>query len=147
MTFTSPVWPDMLATAGDYEQTPGVPDAPANIDAILIACTGLVQDATVTAIFAVDTDGNATDPVIAKALTAATVAQAAAWVKLGIDPAAGGVVEAGAKSSKRLATAAITYADAADAAAARTAAHDSLVPAAVRILTRANLLAGQPWVL
>lgn len=142
---TSPVWPATLATSADYNATPGVPTAPANIDAILTACTGMVQEATRTAFYDVDTDGNATDTTIAAALTAATVAQAAAWVTLGIDPASGGVVQAGSASSKRLATAAITYADAAQAAQARADAYNSLVPAARRILDRANLLSDQPW--
>lgn len=144
---SSPVWPDMLATQVDYDLTPGVPTAPANIDAILKACSEMVLDYTMTAWYDVDSLGNATDPTIAAALKAATVAQAAAWVTLGIDPAAGGVVQAGAKQSKRLATASIVYADALMAAQARANAYETLVPAAVRILVRANLTSYQPWAL
>ncbi|WP_295035760.1 hypothetical protein [uncultured Microbacterium sp.] len=144
---TDPVWPDMLATTSDYSAAYPTDPVPANLDDVLRSCTGLVQDATIAAVYAVDADGTATSPTIAKALLAATLVQARAWVKLGIDPATGGVLQAGTKRSKRLASAAIEYADAGAAADARAAAYKGLVPDAVRALQRANLLARGPWVL
>lgn len=141
---TEPVWPDMLATSSDYQAAYG--DTPANLDEVLAACTSLVLDATVTAVYATDEDGQATSPTVAKALRTATLVQARAWVKLGIDPATGGVLQAGTKRSKRLASAAIEYADAGAAADARAAAYSGLVPEAVRALRRANLLSNGPWV-
>lgn len=141
---TDPVWPDMLATSSDYQAAYGA--HPSNIEEVLASCTGLVLDATVTAVYDVDSTGLATNATIAKALRMATLVQARAWVTLGIDPATGGVLQSGTKRSKRLASAAIEYADAGAAADARAAAYRGLVPEAVRALQRANLLARGPWV-
>jgi hypothetical protein len=142
---TDPVWPDLLATSSDYQAAYGT--APSNVDEVLSSCTSLVLDATIAAVYDVDSTGLATNATIAKALRTATLIQARAWVKLGIDPATGGVLQAGTKRSKRLASAAIEYADAGAAADQRAAAYAGLVPEAVRALQRANLLARGPWVL
>lgn len=143
--YNSAVIPDMLATAADYTAyTQG--DPPDNINPLLRSCTTMVLDATSGSYYDADPlTGLATDPVIAKALTNATCAQAAAWDALGINPLTGGVLVAGVKTAKGIGTGRISYGDVAQAAAARAAAATDLVPDALRILLNANLIGIEPW--
>lgn len=141
------VIPAALATSTDYTTWTGAA-APTNITSILRACTSLVLDATMTAFYDVDTTtGLATDTQTLTAMRNATCIQAAAWVKLGIDPDLGGVVTPTIASSKKIGTASIVRdtADVAAASAARTAALTGLVPDAMRMLQQNNLLAYGPW--
>lgn len=139
------VVPDTLAVSADFTTWTGG-SAPANIAQILRACSSLVLDATETAYYAVDPlTGIATDAQTKNAMRDATCIQAAAWVALNIDPATGGVIQSSAKRSKKIATAAIEYADADAAARARTAAYTGLVPEALRKLQQNNLLGFGPY--
>lgn len=137
--------PVALASTTDYLNWAGT-QGPANLVQILRSCSSLVLDATEGAFYDVDPlTGLATDSQAKNALRDATCIQAAAWVALSIDPATGGVVTSGAKRSKKLATAAIEYADADTAAAARSRAYKALVPEATRMLQQNNLLGPNPY--
>lgn len=119
--------------------------APGNATALLRSCTTLVLDATKAACYAIDeTTGLATDAEILKAMQDATCIQAAAWIALGIDPSAGGVISAGVKTSKGIGTGRISYGDVDQAAAARAAAAVSLVPEAAMRLAQQNLVSRHP---
>lgn len=134
------VVPDTLATPAQLADWRGKP-SPDDAVQILRSCTTLVLDASASGVYAVDAEtGIATDIGTAKALREAVLIQASAWIKLGIDPSSGGVIEQGVKASKALATAKITYADSDAAAAARTAATSGLVPEALKKLTIAGLI-------
>lgn len=137
---TSYVVPDTLATSTDLQQFTGQ-TPPANADMILASCSGLVLDATRTACYDTDpTTGLPIDPIIGNTLRDATCIQAAAWIKLGIDPLAGGIDMGGVKTSKSIGGASFAIAGAAQTAAAKAYAAANLVPAAVRKLRQQNLL-------
>lgn len=141
MTF---VVPTTLASTADYT-TWSSGTAPANIDAILRSCTVLVLNATKMDLYAVDpTTGLATDTTTSDALRDATCIQAQAWVRLGIDPSTGGVMETSKIArSKKIGSASIEYSDAEVQATvqARKDAFTGLVPEALQFL-RARGLAG-----
>lgn len=139
------VVPDFLAQPSDLATWTGVA-APANATPLLRAATSMVLTATLGGYYAVDpATGLATDPVVARVLNDATCIQAAAWAALGIDPNLGGVVTAGVASAKSIGSAHLAYADAAAAAAAKEAALNGLVPAAMRKLAQNNLLPTNVW--
>lgn len=144
------VIPTTLASPTDYQNWTGSA-GPSNIVQILRSCSSLVLDATAGAYYAVDSaTGLATDAQIGNAMRDATCIQAAAWIALGIDPAAGGVIsKAGTVSSKKIGTAAVTYDNSGSALAAesRAAASTGLVPDAERLLRQNNLWGFRPWVL
>jgi hypothetical protein len=138
--------PDMLAQPDDLATWMGT-TAPTNAASLLREATAMVLSATLGGYYAVDpATGLATDSVVAKVLNDATCIQAAAWAKLGIDPDLGGVITAGVASQKSIGTARITLADAASAAAAKEAALNGLVPAAMRKLAQNNLLSSNVWI-
>lgn len=138
------VVPDTFASTADFVAWTGAP-APANVTPLLRECTLMVLAATKLSVYATDTStGLPTDPNILNCMRDATCIQAAAWMQLGIDPLAGGVHVAAVKSSKRIGSASIQYADAAQAAAARAAATIYLVPAAVKKLRTQNLISYWP---
>jgi hypothetical protein len=137
--------PTMLAQPADLAAWTGTA-APANATALLREATSMVLSATLGGYYAVDTTtGLATDPVVAKVLNDATCIQAAAWAALGIDPNLGGVIVAGVASQKSIGSAHLSYADASAAAAAKEAALNGLVPAAMRKLAQNNLLPSNVW--
>lgn len=140
--------PTTLASPADYQTWTGSA-GPDNIVQILRACTSLVLEASSAAYYPVDsTTGLATVAQTANALRDATCIQAAAWVALGIDPAAGGVIsKSGTAASKKIGSAQIVYDNSGSALAAesRAAASVSLVPDAERMLKRNNLLGFAPW--
>jgi hypothetical protein len=139
------VIPETLATPADYTTWTTL-TPPANITPILRSCTSLVLNATEGAYYATDPlTGLAIEVQMLNAMRDATCIQAAAWVALGIDPLTGGVVVSSVKTSKKLATASVTYADSAEAAAARSAAYENLVPEALRKLQQTNLVGSGPW--
>jgi hypothetical protein len=119
--------------------------APSNATSLLRSASLLVAEATVNTYYDVDTTGMPTDATIVTAFRDATCCQAAAWAALGINPAAAGVLQPGVASSKKIGTAQIDYSDSAAAADARSAAADSLVPDAYRILFLAGAVSTQVW--
>ena len=140
------VIPDTLAAPADLAAWTGTA-APSNATTLLREASSMVLSATKGAYYAADpATGRATDPVVGKALQDATCIQAAAWAALGIDPNLGGVATATIASAKSIGSAHLSYADAAQAAAAKDAALNGLVPAAVRKLSQNNLLASNVWV-
>lgn len=144
------VIPTTLASSSDYETWTGT-TAPTNIDQILRSCTSLVLDASAGAYYTVDpTTGLATDTTTANALRDATCIQAAAWVQLGIDPLAGGVIsKSGAVASKKIGSGQVVYDNSGSAIAAQSRADAAigLVPDAERMLRQNNLWGFHPWVL
>ena len=139
------VVPDALAAPTDLAAWTGT-TAPANAVPLLRSATTLVLAATKGAYYAVDPlTGLATDPVVANVLNQATCIQAAAWAALGVDPLTGGVAVSTVVSQKAIGSARLTYADSAQAAAAKTAAVTELVPEAVAKLSQNNLLASNVW--
>ena len=139
------VVPDALAAPTDLAAWTGT-TAPANAVPLLRSATTLVLAATKGAYYAVDPlTGLATDPVVAKVLNDATCIQAAAWAALGVNPLTGGVAVSTVVSQKAIGSARLTYADAAAAAAAKTAAVTELVPEAVAKLSQNNLLPTNVW--
>jgi hypothetical protein len=143
--FGSFVVPPVLASATDYATWTGS-SAPTNINQLLRSCSNMVLDATEGAYYGVDPlTGLATDPQAKQAMNDATCIQAAAWVALNINPLTGGVMVSGVKSSKKIGSASVTFADTTEAAAARAAAYTQLVPEAVRKLQQNNLIGTGPW--
>ena len=145
MIFGDFVIPPTLAQPSDLAAWTQQP-APDNAVVLLRSASAVILEATVAAYYDVDAStGLATDTQIKTAMQNATCAQAAAWAALGYDPLTGGVVTPSVASSKKIGTASIVYADGQDAASARTAAINGLVPEAVRILRANNLLIPNPW--
>lgn len=109
--------PDWMAT---------VPD---RAPALIRAASGLVEDATLLARYAVDADGYPTNPRIAAAFRNAVCQQVTIWVAAGLDPdkgltgqdphltgesaGSGSVNYSGAQTTQELGQAATTLADAA----------------------------------
>lgn len=145
MMFGDFVIPPTLAAPSDlaaWTQTP----APDNAVVLLRSASTVVLDATVGAYYDVDVlTGLATDAQIKTAMTNATCAQAAAWAAIGYDPLTGGVLTPAVESSTKIGSAAIVFADASAAAAARGSSINGLVPEAERILRMNNLLIPNPW--
>ena len=140
------VVPDTLAAPTDLAAWTGT-TAPANAVPLLRSATTLVLAATKGAYYAVDPlTGLATDPVVANVLNQATCIQAAAWTTLGVNPLTGGVAVSTVVSQKSIGSAHLTYADAAAAATAKTAAVTELVPEAVAKLSQNNLLPTNVWI-
>jgi hypothetical protein len=140
------VVPDFLAQPADLAAWTGTA-APGNATALLREATSMVLSATLGGYYAADpVTGLATDPVVAKVLSDATCIQAAAWAALGYDPNLGGILTAGVESQTKIGSASIVFADAAAAAAAKQAAIEGLVPAAVRKLAQNNLLSSNVWI-
>lgn len=131
------------ATDGDLAAAPWqlTPD---NAGALLRVASRLVDAATVTTVYATDSDGRATDPRLLAALRDATCAQAAAWAALGIDPTKGPASDPGPAvvAAKSIGSASITYdrSGAQIAAQARAQAATTLAPEAWSILAAAGLL-------
>lgn len=140
------VVPELLAQPSDLAAWMELPDPPAKALATLRACTRMVLDASQGAYYDADpATGLATAEPAATALRTATLIQAAAWVTLGIDPYAGGATTARVKSSSRLGSAQVVYADGQQAADSRDRAARHLVSDAQHTLAQANLLGTGPW--
>lgn len=143
--YPSFVIPPALATPTDLATWTGT-TAPSNAVQLLRSCTTLVLNATESAYYPFDPlTGLATETQTLEAMRDATCIQAAAWAALGINPATGGVLTSKVKQSTKLLSGSITYADSADAAAARKLAYENLVPEAMARLQQVNLLNGSPW--
>jgi hypothetical protein len=137
----------VYATPTDYTAWTGLA-APSNLAGYLRKASLQVREATKFDFYAVDTTGLPTDTAKLQAFNDATCCQAAALIKLGVDPNAGGAVETSVKESKSIGTARIQYAvdDARNAAEAKARATVALVPDAVTILRDAGLAKNMPWV-
>ena len=136
------------ATADDLAAQPWqVTDS--NAAVLLRVASRLVDAATLTAVYAVDDAGRATDPGVLAALRGATCAQASLWAALSIDPLKGAADDGGkaAVASKSIGGATISYdrSGAQAAAAARQAAATTLCSEAHQILADARLTSGQVW--
>jgi hypothetical protein len=138
----------VYATSTDYTAWTGTSPAPANIASVLRKASLQVRDATKLDFYATDTTGLPTVSAQLQAFNDATCCQAAALVKLGVDPNAGGAVETSVKESKAIGSARITYAqaDAQAAAAAKKRAAEGLVPDALQILRDAGLGKNAAWI-
>lgn len=77
--------PRIYATPEDLTDWTGKP-APANATSLLRSASVLVEDATLTAIYAVDRDGIPTLPKVLKAFKDATCEQTDFWARNSIDP-------------------------------------------------------------
>jgi hypothetical protein len=135
-----------LATEQDYLDYTATQDAPANMGVLLREASRMVRRHTISAVYAVDSNGAAVDQLVIDALRDATCAQAAAWASLNVDPLTGGVGQSRVIMNKSLDGAAITYANAQGQAQAADEATRRLVPAACEILRDAGLLRFGPWV-
>jgi len=126
--------------------TPTVP--PANAAQYLRTASLAVTEATKVWFYTVDNDGIPTDATLKQAFNDATCAQAAAMITFGIDPLAGGVLEAGGvEQSVGIGSGRITYADAALAVQAQAILLGELCREADRILRNAWLQnMTNPWV-
>jgi hypothetical protein len=115
-----------------------------NAVVLLRLASRLVDQATMTAIYAVDGTGRATDADVLAVLRDATCAQAAAWATLGIDPIKGRADDSGtaAVASKTIGSGSIAYdrSGAVLTAQARQEAATTLAPEAWQILAAAGLL-------
>jgi len=139
--------PTAYATRDDLATWMGA-TAPVNADVLLRSATTLVYDATEEAYYTVDpTTGLPTDTQLLGALRDATCAQAAAWDAIKYNPLTGGVVTALVKKSKKIGSASFDVAGADVAAASQAAAAGELVPEALRILRRNNLVGNGPYAL
>lgn len=121
-----------------YATPTDLPDGVENPDTQILLASAVVREATLTAIYAIDSDGVPSDPDLAALFKAATVAQVAYWQALGIDPAEGdsGAATGGVASSKSIGSASISHDSrtVADVADARRSALRSLGPEAAAIL-------------
>lgn len=136
----------VYATTADYQAWTGT-TAPANITGLLRAASMAVREATELAFYTVDATGMPTDTVQKQAFNDATCCQAAALAAFGVDPNAGGTLEAGAvETSVGIGTARETFADATAAVQAQQALIGGLTPDAKRILRNARLMLTSPWV-
>lgn len=123
---------DLKAAAPDVE--------PARAGRLLWHASLLVSEAVRFARYDVDADGAPTSPAVTTALREATVAQALAWARAGIDPDDPGSTGPQRKQSVTLGGASVSYAGAVEQVAAVAAARDSLVPAAALVLRAAGLV-------
>lgn len=117
-----------------------------NAHRLLRAASALVRTATRSARYATTADGLPTAPDVVEAFRDATCAQAAAWHAAGIDPTTPASASSRVAQSKSIGSASITYADAAQVAAARHGERDALAPEVALILDAAGLLAWRPVV-
>lgn len=121
--------------------------APANATLLLRTASYAVREATETAYYAADpVTGLPTDTKTLGAFRDATCAQAAALAAADIDPTFGGTLEPGVQTSIGIGSARITYADAADAVAAKQDLIGGLCLEARRILRQAGIVTGVPWI-
>lgn len=132
----------IYATSEDLTAWSSSP-APANAAGLLRSASLLVEDATITGIYATDTAGLPTDPAVAEAFRDATTAQAAMWSAAGIDPAGGGVASSAPVRSKKLGSGSVEYDTSVNSSvtayAMKQAAATSLCAEAYLILRQAGL--------
>lgn len=113
--------------------------APTDAAALLRTASILVSQATLSAVYAVDDDGNATDQDVIDALRDATCAHAAALSANGIAPAAGPAGVTGPVSASGIGSGSVTFAAPANAAGLAQSLLTELAPEAAMILFQAGL--------
>lgn len=115
------------------EDMPGRPD---NAEDVLLLASRLVYEATVTAFYRTTTDGMPADPAVRDLLRRATIAQAAHWADLDIDPTQGaaGVTSKRQATSKSIGSASVSYQAGSTSEQDQVAALTTLCPIAVAIL-------------
>ena len=133
----------IYATAADVQEwTDQAP--PDNVVPLLRSASALAEEATMLAVYAVDTAGMPRHADHSAAFRDATCAQVAFWAANGLDPAKGGLDEQAVKvtSSKSIKGASVSYdsVDSAKAKQARVDALTTLCPAAFSILRNAGLV-------
>ncbi|WP_162989184.1 hypothetical protein [Glutamicibacter nicotianae] len=133
----------IYATAADVQEWTGQAP-PDNVVPLLRSASGLVEEATMLAVYAVDSDGMPRNAGHATAFKEATCEQVAFWAANGLDPSAGELVEVQKRvaSSKSIKGASVSY-DAADTARAKQARVDALralCTSAFSILRNAGLI-------
>lgn len=121
-------------------------DEPDNAEALLVAASRFIRDATMTAVYDVDDGDLPTDPVTLKAFKDAVCAQAATWAALSIDPTKGAAGDTGVAVQKSIGSASIQRQIYQITAQAKAEGAYKLSDDAARILTAANLLNQRPWV-
>lgn len=118
--------------------------APTDATALLRTASLLVGQATVSAQYDVDDDGNATDADVIDALRDATCAHAAALSANGITPAAGPAGVTGPVSASGIGSGSVTFAAPANAAGLAQGLLTELAPEAAMILYQAGLFGQGP---
>lgn len=139
----------VYATAADLATWTGT-TAPTNATPLLRRASALVRKATGTAFYATGTNGLPTDAPTLQAFNDATCAQATFWAANNIDPATGGLSQAGILTNKRLGSASLTYdamgSGSVTAWQTRAAATSELCEEAFDILTAAGINLINPWI-
>jgi len=133
----------IYATASDVQEWTGQAP-PDNVVPLLRSASALVEDATMLAVYPVDTSGMPRHADHSAAFRDATCAQVAFWATNDLDPTTGELVEVGKRvaSSKSIKGASVSY-DASDMARAKQARVDALITlcaAAFQILRNAGLI-------
>ena len=133
----------IYATAADVLEWTGQAP-PDNVVPLIRSASALVEEATMLAVYAVDSEGMPRHAGHAAAFRDATCEQVAFWAANDLDPTTGELVEVGKRvaSSKSIKGASVSY-DAADAARAKQARVDALSTlcvAAFQILRNAGLI-------
>lgn len=133
-----PVTRRTYATTQDYATYLG--SAPPGIDLLLARATRLVDEALLSAVYAVDDDGMPTDSAVRSALRDATIEQAAYWVATGED-GSGATAE---YANVSIGSVSLGRAQA-GAGGGGSGAARPLAPQAYQILSQAGLLGHAPW--
>lgn len=133
----------IYATAADVQEWTGQAP-PDNVVPLLRSASALVEEATMLAVYAVDSDGMPRHADHAAAFKEATCEQVSFWAANDLDPTTGELVEVGKRvaSSKSIKGASVSY-DAADTARAKQARVDALralCTSAFSILRNAGLI-------
>jgi len=136
----------VYAAQADFLAWTGLTTAPTNIAQLLRSASLAVREATELCFFNADTTGLPIDTPTLQAFNDATCSQAAFLNSEGIDPNAGGVLVAGVLDAVAIGSGRVGFADAAQAALAKTDAMNGICPEARRILADAGLTPSQPWV-
>ena len=133
----------IYATAADVQEWTGQAP-PDNVVPLLRSASGLVDEATMLAVYPADTEGLPRLTRHATAFKEATCEQVAFWAANGLDPSTGELVEVEKRvaSSKSIKGASVSY-DVADTARAKQARVDALrvlCTSAFSILRNAGLI-------
>lgn len=123
----------------DYSPDLDHPDA---VTDYLRAASELVSDATGRAFYVTDSSGAATDVSVIGAFRDAVCQQVTDWVRAGVDPTLGTVVDAGVSSRTTTAGPRTVTEQYTTAGTTVTISTDELTPRAWRILRRAGLVSG-----
>jgi len=118
-----------------------------NAASLLRSASGLVRQETRAAVYATDSEGYPSVPMVRDAFRDATCAQVKFWVDQNIDPSLGAGGVAPLAASKSIGGASIQYSTYVSTAQARADAAGTLSPEAWYILADAELLGGEVVIL